>query len=107
MHYNYFRDYDPGTGRYIQSDPIGLGGGINTYGYVEANPVSSFDAYGLLSCKGKWRIAGDRFLEVPTRSWGSLFIPSAAVTGNAYPVEELGCPIRTALIRCPQRQEER
>ncbi|MCX2784647.1 RHS repeat-associated core domain-containing protein, partial [Microbulbifer thermotolerans] len=47
FYYNYFRDYDPGTGRYLEPDPIGLNGGINNYLYVLGNPINYFDDIGL------------------------------------------------------------
>lgn len=47
--YNYYRDYDPGLGRYIQSDPIGLSGGMNTYGYAYQGPIVYIDPDGQLA----------------------------------------------------------
>jgi RHS repeat-associated protein len=46
---NGFRDYDSSLGRYIESDPIGLVGGVNTYAYVGGNSLNRIDPYGLWS----------------------------------------------------------
>ena len=66
-HYNYFRSYQPTQGRYTQSDPIGLAGGLNRFAYVEGNPLSLIDPEGLAG------IGGD-----------------GAVTVNAYPGPQAG-----------------
>jgi len=45
--HNGFRDYSPQLSRYAESDPIGLGGGLNTYAYVGGDPLASIDPWGL------------------------------------------------------------
>ena len=51
---NYFRDYDPNTGRYVESDPIGLQGGVNTYSYVGGDPLRKSDRTGLATDREIW-----------------------------------------------------
>ena len=52
LHYNYVRDYDPQTGRYVQSDPIGLNGGLKSYTCVGSNPINLTDFFGLMVPRG-------------------------------------------------------
>jgi RHS repeat-associated protein len=66
LSYNIMRDYRPDAGRYVQSDPLGLGAGVNTYGYVEGNPLWASDPYGLYD----WNDAGADFVNFADYSAG-------------------------------------
>jgi RHS repeat-associated protein len=58
LHYNYHRSYSATTGRYTQSDPIGLDGGWNRFGYVEQNPLIFIDPLGQNTITGGAAIGG-------------------------------------------------
>jgi len=57
LHYNYFRDYEPAVGRYVESDPVGQLAGASTYGYVLQNPLQKSDPMGLAT-GGELLLAG-------------------------------------------------
>ncbi|WP_295928542.1 RHS repeat-associated core domain-containing protein [uncultured Xanthomonas sp.] len=82
LNQNYFRDYEAGTGRYVQSDPIGLEGGISTFSYVDSYPLNNYDPKGLK----KWDFdgPGDKsicsYYESLYRKTGSLYYKRAART---------------------------
>ena len=52
LYYNLNRYYDPGVGRYLTADPVKLDGGLNSYQYVDGNPVGWVDPLGLKGMPG-------------------------------------------------------
>jgi len=96
LYYNYYRDYDPTLGRYVQADPIGLEGDMNPYVYAGANPLGSIDPDGLevwkngclLDSKGNARICNQAIEPVYPEMWLPIFRGPQLVKGAAIETVE-------------------
>jgi RHS repeat-associated protein len=86
-HYNYMRTYLPFAGRYGETDPIGIMGGLNSYLYAFANSFVFTDPFGLDNCTGA-TISTTGFSEVPgcTANFIGQGFENASVFGKARPV---------------------
>jgi len=88
-HYNINRDYNPVTGRYIQSDPIGFDGGVNGFGYVGGQPINNSDLLGLLQLdnSGKLKFKPKEWQNRGTRNYSGSQLMGYLYTDSGQKVE--------------------
>jgi len=95
LFYNYFRDYDPNLGRYVEADPIGLSGGVNVFVYVEDNPILKIDLNGLdgavLTPVGPLPI-------IPPKTPDQILAEREAAAGLNKAIQKRVCEIKVAAL---------
>jgi RHS repeat-associated protein len=84
LNQNYFRDYDPAIGRYVESDPAGLRGGLNTYAYVRNETVELVDPKGLESAGYGYVVTGMELLHDIEDVPHPCLIATVAARGSAF-----------------------
>ena len=106
LHQNMYRDYDPKTGRYIQSDPAGLVGGANPYAYVSGNPFITIDTLGLYPAVGIVQPDGTTFIpmtRVKNRTQAKAFgVPEGTPVAIAVPP---GCDPQGMVNDWPRKKQ--
>ena len=106
-HYNYQRYYDPGTGRYLTSDSIGLAGGLNTYLYADANPVRYIDPEGLSTIVVPRPIIIPRPVPMPSQPVDPVFpIPDIDPFPSGTPKDPFGEYCRNLARRIANTRDE-
>ncbi|PMQ05792.1 putative deoxyribonuclease RhsA [Dyella sp. AD56] len=88
---NVNRDYEAAIGRYVQSDPSGLGGGLSTYAYVGSQPLGNVDPLGL-ACPANLKAAGTCF---DASNFDASKSDDITVSGNAQTDEVAALSART------------
>ena len=81
LNYNYFRDFDPAVGRYVQSDPIGLEGGLSTFAYADSVPTIATDPKGLI------RVMPSGAAQLPRYGPGVNNLPRTGPKPYTYPID--------------------